>query len=1214
MYPRHPSINQPTSKTIPRWLDVDSTHRLRALYPNPCDFTIPIQVGDPSLINDPVLSSSPWTMSTNAIGNNYTQVSADAQHITLDPGEPDIPDAYIDCTLEIMGEDHTITNYDGDTHVATVDTPYSATPPDETPYIIRQVKSFFNTNVAIGAVDPLTQTVSSVNLISASPSQTPGLYNSDLFSFAGVGHGVSNSQVVTSYNPQPLYAAYSQPNHEGAFQWCPLTQQGTVFTSQVSGTIKTLTLSVRCMSSSSQSRLMQVRVWTSNGNTLLSSTLLSVTPSTQFQDITYDISSSPPVQLNQQQAYLLTMQDLTAGGNSTGWIEWSGVPSGAPSTSTTVFKVVPKYSLIVAATGGVSEYVYQQPNNTAATQWIQAGGNQAFVFTTPGDTNTVFSGYSGSAVVVAFDGGSTQRTISTSLYRGNLIQSGQVANPPNLSLVYTADTNLDMTNNALTYAPVSVSGSLQVQQEVSLTIAGGSTGAGSSFNIVQSETVSPGNTWSAHSGQTNVWHFQPSSAVLSTGTADYGHYSAGFQTPANLQNNAQEVQVTVSGFVSGTSFTPTLTFQAWWNQPGSYESILSPMTVMTTLGASTDGGATSPYTATFNYNQANSSNVQFSQIVDLIVGYTYDTGVGTSTYSNNSLSWKLFYPGAASGGGVPIQGGTTYTFLWTDVSGGANDTGFIMFLGANAQQASLSGQCNTTVFPWFNFQDVITNAQWFGQSVGDPWALQGMMPDGHELGWWFEADDTLQLLSVTISLLCFQENQGQRYVQARVRQGNADNLSGTVLESLPTLTVISGQAQGTAPVQVTFTFTGQTLLTAGSNYTFTLTDETGDGNSSGGIYVYGQLDDVSAVGWDQGGLTQWPHPWVSAQMSVFAGQLELETASQQVSQDLTGLYTLDTATSLVIPFTIDLGSEGYLSDFSFLGSSFGNRTVQVSLYGPTVSVLLYQGTIVLGDGGASTFSTEGAVVGSSSWLVRPIASQVAQLQVVASVGTYFFALLDVTPTNNSSTSGVYMYGLAGPLPTPAMTLIVPLFTLSYGPPQALSSFVGSFQDSIEFSPKTSDNLSVLRSGGSVVSSTGKQLNVGWFWVHLDWVIIPKQVLAVGIGGLLTNYGTIYITLVNQGAPTALNLIHSNNRTAPPQATFVISPSSWLYSSDPKQFYTVKGHDDTPQLMQLRLDQPLSFTVTLPNGQVMAFDTLDNKSPSPVNPLVQVSASFRLTPV
>ena len=133
------------TRSVARWLDADSTHRLRALYPNTADYTIPIQTGSPGLINDPVLSSSPWTLSTNPIGSNYTQTSVDAQHITLGSGEPMIVDAYIDCTLEIGGEDHTITSYDPDTLVATVDTPFSTTPPPDTPYIIRQVKSFFDT-------------------------------------------------------------------------------------------------------------------------------------------------------------------------------------------------------------------------------------------------------------------------------------------------------------------------------------------------------------------------------------------------------------------------------------------------------------------------------------------------------------------------------------------------------------------------------------------------------------------------------------------------------------------------------------------------------------------------------------------------------------------------------------------------------------------------------------------------------------------------------------------------------------------------------------------------------------------------------------------------------------------------------------------------------------------------------------------------------------
>jgi hypothetical protein len=346
-------------------------------------------------------------------------------------------------------------------------------------------------------------------------------------------------------------------------------------------------------------------------------------------------------------------------------------------------------------------------------------------------------------------------------------------------------------------------------------------------------------------------------------------------------------------------------------------------------------------------------------------------------------------------------------------------------------------------------------------------------------------------------------------------------------------------------------------------------------------------------------------------MSVFSGQLILETASQQLNQDLTGLYTLDTAASLVIPFDITLGNEGFIQAFGFLGTSFGNRIVQVSLFGPTVSQLLFQGDFQLADSGSSLFSTT-----SASQLLTYIGVQNVLLQVNSTTGSYFMAFLDVTPTNQSTTSGVFMYGLAGPLPNPEIDIIVPIFTLSYGPPQALSSFLGSFQDVVEFSPSTTDNMSVLHVGGTVVTSTGKQLQSGWFYVVLDWVIIPKQIMSVGIGGLLTNYPYLYVILTNSGVNSALNLIHSNNKFIDPKAVFPVEISSWLYSADPKSFFTLKPHnaEGRPQLMQLRLDQPLSVSLQLPSGQTVAFETQDNGSPSPPNPLIQISYSLRLTPV
>src|SRR5439155_349255 len=94
-----------------RYLDLDSTHRIRSLYPNPCDFVVPVGLTDQSVIQDPVLLSAPYTGSLVPIDSNYTQVSPDEQHIALGASEPDIENFYAGDTLEILGEFHGILEY-----------------------------------------------------------------------------------------------------------------------------------------------------------------------------------------------------------------------------------------------------------------------------------------------------------------------------------------------------------------------------------------------------------------------------------------------------------------------------------------------------------------------------------------------------------------------------------------------------------------------------------------------------------------------------------------------------------------------------------------------------------------------------------------------------------------------------------------------------------------------------------------------------------------------------------------------------------------------------------------------------------------------------------------------------------------------------------------------------------------------------------------------
>jgi hypothetical protein len=123
-------------------------------------------------------------------------------------------------------------------------------------------------------------------------------------------------------------------------------------------------------------------------------------------------------------------------------------------------------------------------------------------------------------------------------------------------------------------------------------------------------------------------------------------------------------------------------------------------------------------------------------------------------------------------------------------------------------------------------------------------------------------------------------------------------------------------------------------------------------------------------------------------------------------------------------------------------------------------------------------------------------------------------------------------------------------------------------------------------------------------VELVHVTVPNQTLASGYGGTLNNYPYLLMKFYNEGNMHADKVIYSNN---PNEASCLFKIPLGLNLTH-ETFFTLKDARMI-QVVKHKLDQPLRFTLTLPDGEPIVFATPDNAPPEPTNPFVQISATF-----
>ena len=136
-------------------IDLDSSYRNRANYPNPAQFeTTFSSFPAPNAFQstDPILNSYPYETDTSPAPISTTQV-------LLSPNSSTINNYYINSYITISGESRIITSYNGATQIATVSPAFTLAPSG--PYTIRRALPSYSGIIGVGSTN--TQYVFTAN-------------------------------------------------------------------------------------------------------------------------------------------------------------------------------------------------------------------------------------------------------------------------------------------------------------------------------------------------------------------------------------------------------------------------------------------------------------------------------------------------------------------------------------------------------------------------------------------------------------------------------------------------------------------------------------------------------------------------------------------------------------------------------------------------------------------------------------------------------------------------------------------------------------------------------------------------------------------------------------------------------------------------------------------------------------------------------------------
>lgn len=264
----------------------------------------------------------------------------------------------------------------------------------------------------------------------------------------------------------------------------------------------------------------------------------------------------------------------------------------------------------------------------------------------------------------------------------------------------------------------------------------------------------------------------------------------------------------------------------------------------------------------------------------------------------------------------------------------------------------------------------------------------------------------------------------------------------------------------------------------------------------------------------------------------------------------------------------------------------GTQFSIITAYDATTQTATVATAFSVAPGAGTTYYIRGAIPTFSSNLVA------GSTQLVLNLGTLASAI-------NEAYQGYYIYFTSGP------NIGTAILIADYNGTTKVATLVKA----LAFLPGATDAYDILQFSGDSWSPLIYSGTIGFsqpvcYSVELCYLIVPNQIITSGYGGTLNNYPYLDLALFNEGNMHADKVIYSNN----PNEQSVLFRVPLGLNINTETFFTLKDAKCI-QVVKIKLDQPLRFRLTLPDGSPIVFATADNVPPENVNPLIQTSATF-----
>ena len=456
-----------------KYMDFDSTYRNRNLYPNPCDYNVPVYSANNNYFTnyfqnyvDLIDDATPISNSLKPASDNVTGKSSDELHIQLDQYESNIPNFYVNTTIEIDGDYRNVIYYDNVKKVVTIDEPFVAIPQPGRPYTFRKFKNLYTANIVPielsyvpGQTTPIVnklygdKSVSQLSILSSNFKITKELYLNSIIRFLNGPHKEKTSSIV-SFDQivpdegwvQPYYGT-TNVNDQSSMELLSYYNSKGLSFNYSGNDYYYLDIVTTRVFSSQVNRLILIEIIVGDLNIpetiqyYRTTSQITVTPYIQ-QNV--NIILETPVLIRPQRTIGSTIynadtvniffQDVTDGGNSNGYLNVITSNSSLVNVELFGFNTVPylKFTGIIT----------QDPVNN-----LIAYGNNSFVSTTTEQGIRIFNSYLSLPLYLTLDtdvfDNITNRSLRLRIRQGENL---------NNTIVYTNTISLNNTS----YSPTSL--------------------------------------------------------------------------------------------------------------------------------------------------------------------------------------------------------------------------------------------------------------------------------------------------------------------------------------------------------------------------------------------------------------------------------------------------------------------------------------------------------------------------------------------------------------------------------------------------------------------------------------------------------------------------------------------------------------------------------------------------------------------------------------